>query len=86
MGSIGVSDPVLSTFSGLITLQRQFADDDVGVWRDVQTWAVASTAAMNGSSENITTTPEPETVTYRIGVKSGNFYSVGAANVRLGTS
>lgn len=86
VGSVAVADPVLSTFSGLITLQRQFADDGSGVWRDVQQWAVASTSAMNGSSENITTTPEPETVTYRVGVKSGDFYSVGAANVRLGTA
>jgi hypothetical protein len=87
MGSVGVSDPVLSTFSGIITLQRQFADESgSGVWRDVQAWTIAAASAMGGGEEVITTSPEPETVTYRIGAKSGEYYSVGAANVRLGTS
>lgn len=88
IGSVGVSTAsiVLSTFSGIIRLQRQFIDDDSGVWRDVQTWAVAAASALDGGSENITTNGEPETVTYRLGCDTGDFYSVGAANVRLGTS
>jgi len=86
MGSVGVSDPVLSTFSGIVTMQRRFLDDDDGVWRDVQTWSVAAASAMGGGEEVITTSPEPETVTYRIGCKTGEYYSVGAANVRLGTN
>lgn len=86
MGSVGISEAsiALSTFSGLVTLQRQFHDDDAGVWRDVQQWAVSAADALAGGTENISANVEPETVTYRLGVKTGDYYGVGAANVRLG--
>lgn len=88
IGSVDVSTAsiVLSTFSGLIRLQRQMFGDDSGVWRDVQTWAIVAGDALDAAVETITTTPEPETCTYRLGCDTGDYYSVGAANVRLGTS
>lgn len=77
---------VLSTFSGIITLERQMPGDASGIWRDVQSWTIASAAGLAGSEEVITVSPEPETVKYRLGTKTGEYYSVGMANVRLGTS
>jgi len=84
-GSV-VADPVLSYFSGIVTLQRQFGDDALDFWRDVEIWSVTKSEGMAGSIEECTTMPEAETVTYRIGVKTGAYYSVGSCNVRLGTT
>lgn len=72
---LNVSLRVLSAFSGTITLQRTF--DNGTVWRDVETWAIAT--------ESISTKPEPETCKYRIGIKTGDYVS-GEALARLGTS
>ncbi len=86
IGSVDTSTAsiVLSTFSGIVRLQRQLFGDDGGVWRDVQTWAIAAASALDGGSENITTSPEPETCVYRLGCEDGDYYGVGACNVRLG--
>jgi len=75
-----------SIFSGTITLQRRMPEEDQSYqWRDVSEWAISSTAAGVGGSENITAYPEPETAEYRAGVKTSG-YTAGDALVRIGTS
>ena len=87
-----VSAPVISNFSGIVTLQRQFSDDlgvDPDIWRDVQDWDIIAADGLDAAEENITALEEPETVTYRIGVKSGegdNSAPSGLLYLRLGTS
>ena len=52
----------------------------------MQAWAVTEADLLaGGTTEVITTTPEPESCDYRIGVKA-NGWTSGAAFVRLGTS
>ena len=75
-----------SVFSGTIQLQRRMGEEDQDFqWRDVSEWAISSSAAGEGGSENITVTPEPETVEYRAGVKTTE-YTGGDALIRIGTS
>lgn len=76
-----------SVFSGTITLQRRMGEDTSDyLWRDVAEWAINSAAGDDGGSENITTTPEPESCYYRAGVKAAADYTDGVAIVRIGTS
>ena len=84
-GTSLVTDPTLSVVSATFTLQRQLPGDPTDVWRGVQDWAVTNADGLEGEIEVITTSPEPETAQYRLGVKEGN-YDSGAAWVRLGTS
>lgn len=63
------------SFTGTTTLQRSFNNGTT--FFDVENWAVAT--------EDISDKPEPETVQYRLGVKSGDFTS-GEEVVRLGSS
>lgn len=63
------------TFAGTITLQRSFNNGTT--WFDVNDWAVAT--------ESISDKPEPETVQYRLGTKTGD-YTSGEDVVRLGTT
>jgi hypothetical protein len=85
-----VSLPAISALSADITLQRHMQDDPADVWRDVQTWSILAASALDGGIEDITLKYEPESVEYRIGCKTGKFYSnaapSGIATVRLGTS
>ena len=61
------------SLTGAITLQRSFNN---GVtWHDVNDWSVAT--------EDIADKPEPETVQYRLGTKTGN-YTSGEGVIRLG--
>lgn len=62
-------------FVGTVTIQRSFNNGTT--WHDVNNWAVAT--------EAISDKPEPETVQYRLGTKTGDFTS-GEAVVRLGTT
>ena len=79
------STPVNSTFSGVVTLQRQLPGDGEYTWRDVEEWSVVATDGLDGNKELVTTVPEPETCQYRAGVKEGDYYSVGFCYVRIGT-
>ena len=75
-----------SVFSGTITLQRRMPDERADYhWRDVEDWVVNSSGGGEGGLENITSSPEPETVDYRAGVKTSDF-SGGVAHLRIGTS
>jgi len=75
-----------SVFSGTIRLQRRMAEEDQDYhWRDVSEWAINSSAAGEGGSENITAYPEPETAEYRAGIKTAG-YTGGDALIRIGTS
>ena len=77
---------ILSTASMSITLQRQYPEEMGGAfWHDVEFWSVTKAEAEDASSENISDKSEPETMLYRIGVKTGAWES-GLALVRLGTS
>jgi hypothetical protein len=88
-GSVSVGDAisaVLSTASMSITLQRQMAEEmGSDFWHDVEFWSVTVAEGEDASSENINDKSEPETIMYRIGVKTGGYES-GLALVRLGTS
>lgn len=87
IGQSFIVDPTASTFSGIITLQRQLPGSDAAasVWRDVQDWSIVASDGLDAAQENITANGEPETVKYRLGTKSGNFFAGGAFG-RLGTS
>ena len=90
-GASLVSDPTLSVVSAVFVLQRKLSpangetvEDDL--YRDVQSWAVALADLLaGGTTESITSNPEPETCEYRLGVKA-NEWASGAAFVRLGTN
>ena len=74
-----------SVFSGTITLQRRMPEETESYhWRDVDEWVIDSAAINTGGSENITVSPEPETVQYRAGIKTTDF-TAGDAIVRIGT-
>jgi hypothetical protein len=62
---------ITGTFSATVTVQRSF--DKGSSWHDVDTFT--STAEEVGF--------EPETVKYRVGIKSGE-YTSGTATVRIG--
>lgn len=76
LGGASVSIIQGGSFTGTIHLQRNMGDNPLN-WRDVESWTIAT--------ESITISPEPETCTYRLFVKAGN-YTSGDAVVRLGTS
>ncbi len=81
-----VISAIFSTASMSITLQRQYPEEGGGsFWRDVDAWSVTVAEAEAASSENISDKQEPETMMYRLGVKTGGYKS-GLALVRLGTS
>jgi len=61
---------ISGTFSATVTVQRSY---DGSTWHDVDSWT--SPAEEIGF--------EPESLYYRVGIKSGN-YSSGTAVVRLG--
>jgi len=77
-----------SFFSGIITLQRRMPEENEDYhWRDVAEWTISSAAVGEGGSENITTSPEPETAEYRAGTgKHADDYVGGVAHVRIGTT
>lgn len=77
-----------SVFSGIITLQRRMPEENEDYhWRDVAEWTISSSAGGEGGSENITTSPEPESCHYRLGTTdAAAAYVAGVAHVRLGTS
>jgi len=84
--SAGAVSAIASFFSGTITLQRRMANENNSYdWRDIATWAISSSAVGQGGSENITASPEPETCTYRLGIKTAE-YTGGVTHLRLGTS
>lgn len=87
IGQSFVADPTASTFSGIITLQRQLpgSDADANVWRDVNSWSIVASDGLDAAQENITANGEPETVKYRLGCKTTDFFAGGAFG-RLGTS
>jgi hypothetical protein len=88
IGASFVSAPTQSTFSGTVTLQRQFQDSSdpaEGIFRDVAEWAIVTADATEGGVEVITAIPEPEQAIYRAGIKSGD-YDAGACFVRLGVA
>ena len=65
-----------------IVLQRQFLEMEEGsTWRDVNSWDITAASA---DQEFITSNPEPETVKYQLGCKTGG-YTSGSAGVRLGS-
>lgn len=75
-----------SVFSGTVTLQRRMNNETASYeWRDVSEWVINSSGAGIGGSENITAQPEPETVSYRAGIKTTD-YTGGVGHVRIGTS
>jgi hypothetical protein len=77
---------IFSTASMSITLQRQYPEEmGSSFWHDVDSWSVTVAEAEGASSENISDKSEPETMMYRVGVKTGEYES-GLALVRLGTS
>ena len=77
---------IFSTASMSITLQRQYPEEmGSNFWHDVDAWSVTVAEAESASSENISDKSEPETMMYRVGVKTGGYES-GLALVRLGTS
>ena len=77
---------IFSTASMSITLQRQYPEEMGGdFWHDVDAWSVTVAEAESASSESISDKSEPETMMYRVGVKTGGYES-GLALVRLGTS
>ena len=88
-GSVAVGaaiSGIFSTASMSITLQRQYPEEMGGsFWHDVDSWSVTVAEAESASSENISDKPEPETILYRAGIKTGEYES-GCALVRLGTS
>jgi len=74
-----------SRMSADITLQRRMKEEDAPYhWRDVQAWSVTLAQGEGASSENITSSPEPELCEYRIGVKLADYQS-GVGIVRIGT-
>jgi hypothetical protein len=76
-----------SIYSGTIYLQRRMPEETLDSdWRDVDNWAIASTAAGVGGSENITALDDPESVEYRAGVKADADVVGGTCMVRIGTS
>ncbi len=82
-----ITDPTASTFSGDITLQRQFQDNSdpgASIWRDVQSWSVLAADALGGGVEAVRATREPEGANYRLGIKTGEYYAVGGCFLRLG--
>jgi len=85
--AVGVAiSAIFSTASMSITLQRQYPEEMGGdFWHDVDAWSVTVAEAEEASSENISDKSEPETMMYRVGVKTGEYES-GLALVRLGTS
>ena len=84
LSAAGMASATASTFSGVVTVQRRMAEETEAYhWRDVTEWTIAVTDGADGSSENITDKPEPETCEYRVGVKTSD-YSAGAAILRLG--
>jgi hypothetical protein len=77
---------ITSVFSGTVTLQRRMNNETEDYeWRDVAEWAISSSAAEEGGSENITVTGEAETVQYRAGIKTTE-YTGGVGHLRIGTS
>ena len=75
-----------SIFSGTVTLQRRLSNETESYeWRDVDNWVIDSDSGGAGGSENITVSPEPETVQYRAGIKETE-YTDGVAIIRIGTS
>jgi len=92
-GGIGASvaigaaiSAIFSTASMSITLQRQYPEEMGGdFWHDVESWSVTVAEGEAACSENISDKQEPETMMYRVGVKTGAYES-GLALVRLGTS
>lgn len=76
VGSVSVGSAVNlgGSFTGTVTLQRSFNNGTT--WFDVNNWAVAT--------ESIADKPEPETVQYRLGTKSGD-YTSGEAVIKLGS-
>ena len=77
---------IFSTASMSITLQRQYPEEGGGsFWHDVDAWSVTVAEGEAASSENISDKHEPETMMYRLGVKTTEYQS-GLALVRLGTS
>ena len=75
-----------SVFSGTVTLQRRMNNEtEFYEWRDVSEWAINSTAAGEGGSENITAYEEPENCQYRAGIKETD-YTAGVGHLRIGTS
>ena len=77
---------IISTCSAMITLQRQMPEEMGGdFWHDVEEWQILAADGEDGSSQNISDNPEPETVSYRVGIKTGE-YETGLALVRIGTS
>jgi hypothetical protein len=83
------STPNISAFSGTITLQRRVAEDvEDNIIRDVNKWAITAAESFDANQEDVTDLT-PETLEYRIGVKSGegdNSAPSGILNLRLGTS
>lgn len=78
-----IQDPVNSTVSAIFTLQRKLPGDDI--WRAVQDWSVVAADGLDAETEVITSNPEPETASYRLGTEAGDYFA-GGAFVRLGTS
>jgi len=82
---VAISAPA-ATASMSITLQRQYPEEMGGpFWHDVDSWSVTIAEAEAASSENISDKSEPETMMYRVGIKTGEYES-GCALIRLGTS
>jgi len=82
---ISYASVVLSTASAIITLQRHMSGDPDDMWRDVEAWSVQLTDKQAGNSEDISDKLEPETCTYRFGIKKDDYQS-GTMYGRLGTS
>ena len=66
---------IQGTFSATVTVQRSYDQDTISNWEDVETFTTAV--------ERIGL--EPESVYYRVGVKSGEFTS-GTIDIRIGTA
>lgn len=72
-GDFNVS--IQGTFSATVTVQRSYDQDTISNWEDVETFTTAV--------ERIGF--EPESMYYRVGVKSGEFTS-GTIDIRIGTA
>ena len=82
------SEVVQSTLSATVTLFRQLPGDPTDMWRVVESWAVVNGDEQDGNIESISALPEPETCSYKIGVREGD-WSGDAGDLcyaRLGTS
>lgn len=73
--SIDPTDAVLT-----VTVQRQYTEE-TSEWHDCKSYKLVTS---NEDIEDISVSPSPETIKYRIGVKTGE-YTSGSVKLRVGS-